>query len=118
MRELNHQDTMHALRICADGLCNENCPLYEVEECEEALAFNALAAIDQKCREIGRLEARLTPKEVEVYYRTRGDLDIYRCPVCDGEVSYKHHELPISDSEMPEYCMHCGQALSWRGVRA
>ena len=116
MKQLNTQDTLHALRICADGLCNPNCPFYEVEECEEALAINALNAIGQKEREIARLERRLTPNEVEVFFRAQGELDIYHCPVCDGEVSWKHHELELLVEQKPEYCKHCGQALKWKGV--
>lgn len=85
-------------QICTKGICSEQCPYYERENCVETMMTDALAYIEQ-------LESRVEPVQ-HGYWIIPTPPDVYTyckilCSVCN-RVAGKHQT---------EYCPRCGAKM-------
>lgn len=106
IKKLEMSDTMRALRICRADLCNQNCPLYEDEDCERHLAGNALSAIEY-------FAAFQRPKPVEKCRDLIHDQTTFACPNCYTILERVEPGREFASFPVDAFCPNCGQALDW-----
>lgn len=92
------EKVIKGLECCSDAVleCGENCPYWNIENCQSSMQDDALALLKAQ-------------EPIEPYTERDGRTTFFLCGGCNKPLCI------AKDSYKPKHCPECGQAVKWDG---